>query len=106
MWERIRRELLVEYYWWKRQNIKKKHLDSPISIVGILLLVSGIILMILLGQGIAAMLRSMIPIIGGTQIAGAYWTSVFLAFKISLVLILLLVSAVVYFVLKIFGRRL
>lgn len=106
MWERIRRELLVEYYWWKRQNIKKKRSDSPIGIMGILLIVSGILIMVLFGQGIAAMLRSMIPVVNGTQIAGAYWSSVFFAVKITLALILLLISVAFYIVLKLFGRRL
>ncbi|UWG97759.1 hypothetical protein LPY66_02715 [Dehalobacter sp. DCM] len=106
MWERIRRELLVEYYWWRRQNIKKKRLDSPAGIMGILLIGAGIFLMILFAQGIAALLRSIIPVVNGTQIAGAYWSSVFLAIKISLGLIILLVGVVFYIIFKVFGRRL
>lgn len=105
MWERIRRELFLEYYWWKRHTLKKRHLDSPFSIVGILFIISGIFLLVIMGQAFAAVFRNMIPLVNGTQIAGAYWSSVIFAIKICLVLIVFILSVILILYLKFSGRR-
>ncbi|MDJ0306692.1 MULTISPECIES: hypothetical protein [Dehalobacter] len=105
MWERIRRELLVEYYWWKRQKLNKRRLDSPIGLLGILLITVGIILMVIIGQGIGALFRNMIPFVSGTQVAGTYWSSVFLALKISLLLIVMMIGFAGIIIYKLFKRK-
>ncbi len=104
MWERIRRELLIEYYWWRRHTVKKWRLDSPVGVVGILLITSGIILTIIIGQAFAALFRNMMPLVSGTQVAGAYWSSVFFALKISIVLMIFIISIIVFLFLR-FSRR-
>jgi len=105
MWERIRRELLMEYYWWKRHAVKKWRLDSPLGVMGILFIVSGIFLMIIIGQAFAAVFRNLIPLVAGTQVAGVYWSSILFALKISLVFITFFISLIVLLFLKFFGRR-
>lgn len=105
MWKRIRRELLVEYYWWKRHAVKKRRLDSPLGVMGILLITSGIFLMIIIGQAFAAMFRNMMPLVSGTQVAGAYWSSVLFALKFSLVLMAFIVFIIVFLYLKFSGRK-
>jgi hypothetical protein len=104
MWLRVRRELLMEYYWWKRHSGAKKGLDSPLGIMGILIITSAVIVLVIIGQAFAAVFRNMIPIVGGNQIAGIYWYSITFAFKVTLALLLLFVSVVVYLFLK-FTRR-
>jgi len=105
MWERIRRELLIEYYWWRRHTVKKRHLDSPLGVMGILLITSGIFLVVIIGQGFAALFRNMMPLVSGTQVAGAYWSSVIFAMKISVVLIIFISSIIIFLFLKVSKRR-
>lgn len=105
MWERIRRELLIEYYWWKRHATKKRRLDSPLGVMGILPITLGIVLMIIIGQAFAAFFRNMIPLVSGTQLAGAYWSSIFFALKASLVFIFLIVFMIVILFLKLTQRK-
>jgi len=105
MWKRIRRELLIEYYWWKRHSVKKWSLDSPLGIMGILLIIAGIIIMIIIGQAFATIFRSMIPVVGGNQVAGVYWSSISLAIKFSLALFIFFSCIVVIIYLKFLRRK-
>jgi hypothetical protein len=105
MWERIRRELLIEYYWWRRHTGKKRGLDSPVGVVGILLIISGIFLMTIIGQGFASLFRNMMPLVSGTQVAGAYWSSVIFALKVSIALMVFMISIVIFLFLKFSSNR-
>ncbi len=105
MWKRIRRELLIEYYWWKRHSVKKWSLDSPLGIMGILLIIAGVIIMIIIGQAFATIFRSMIPVVGGNQVAGVYWSSISLAIKFSLALFIFFICIVVIIYLKFLRRK-
>ena len=105
MWKRIRRELLIEYYWWKRHSVKKWSLDSPLGIMGILLIIAGVIIMIIIGQAFATIFRSMIPVVGGNQVAGVYWSSISLAIKFSLALFIFFSCIVVIIYLKFLRRK-
>ena len=104
MWERIRRELLIEYYWWKRQSGRKRNLDSPFSLLGIMCTGIGIIILVLMGQTFASVYRNMIPIVNGAQVADAYWSSLAFALKFSLMMILLFVTLVLSIIFR-FTRR-
>ncbi len=104
MWERIRREIIIEYYWWRRhtgrRNVSKKwRLDSPLGVMGILFISSGIIVTIIIGQAFAAMFRNMMPLVTGTAVAGTYWSSIIFAFKMSMFLIVFISSfiAILYY---------
>jgi len=105
VWKRIRRELLIEYYWWKRHTVKKWPLDSPFGLMGILFITSGILLMVILGQAFAAIFRNMIPMVNGTQVAGVYWSSIFFALKISIVFMICFVTMIFILYFKFFGRK-
>lgn len=104
MWERIRRDILIEYYWWRRhtgrRNVGKKwRMDSPLGVMGILFITSGIIVMIIIGQAFAAMFRNMMPLVTGTSVAGTYWSSIIFALKMSMFLIVFIISfiAILYY---------
>ncbi|NLI91198.1 MAG: hypothetical protein GX434_03030 [Peptococcaceae bacterium] len=105
MWKRIRRELLIEYYWWKRHTAKKYPLDSPLGLMGILFMMSGFFLMIIIGQAFAAIFRNMIPVVNGSQVAGVYWSSLFFALKISVVFMVFVISLIFILYFKFFGRK-
>ena len=110
MWERIRREMLIEYYWWQRHSSrrndgKKWRLDSPLGVMGILFMTSGIILMVIIGQAFAAMFRNMMPLVTGTSVAGAYWSSILFALKIVLFLLIFICSFIAILYFKFFGSR-
>jgi len=105
MWRRIRRELLFEYYWWKRQSGKKWSMDSPLGIMGILLITSGIIILLIIGQAFASVFRNMVPIVGGTQVAGVYWSSVVLAIKFSFAFLVFIVVIILIVLTRVSRRR-
>lgn len=104
MWRRIRREMMTEYYWLKRHSAKKWRLDSPGGFMGILLIVSGIILMTLVGQAFAAIFRHMIPLVAGTEVSSVYWSSIIFALKMSLAFIIFSVALIGYLFFR-FTRR-
>lgn len=110
MWERIRRDILIEYYWWQRHSRrsnygKKRRLDSPLGVVGILFITSGIILLIIIGQAFAAIFRNMMPLVTGSSVAGAYWSSVFFALKFSVFLLVFIISFVAFIYFKVTRSR-
>lgn len=106
MWERILREFLIEYYWWKRHSVKKKkRLDSPFGILGILMLGLGIGLITIIGQLLSSFYRNMIPFVTGNSVAGVYWSSVAFAIKMSFVLICLFIGTVALLFLKLTGKK-
>ncbi len=110
MWERIRREILIEYYWWQRHNGKKhigkkRRLDSPAGVMGILFIMSGIIVMVIIGQAFAAMFRNMMPLVSGTAVAGTYWSSIIFALKMSVFLIAFICSFIAIIYYKFFSGR-
>jgi len=110
MWERIRREMFIEYYWWRRHSGrknfgKKRGLDSPLGVVGILFITSGIILLVIIGQTFAAIFRNMIPLVAGSNVAGAYWSSIFFALKFSIFLLIFIITFIAYLYYKFSSRR-
>lgn len=110
MWERIRREILIEYYWWRRHTGrrhvgKKRRMDSPLGLMGILLITSGIILLVIIGQAFAAMFRNMMLLVTGTSVAETYWSSIMFAFKMGLFLLIFISTFIAILYYKFFSRR-
>lgn len=105
MWHRLMREVMVEFYWIKEELIRRWHLDTPIGLMGIIALFSGIILVILIGQGIATIVRGSIPWVAGSTVGALYWSSLGLALKVSLVFIIFCSSLILYMMLKYYNRR-
>ncbi|MFA6807615.1 MAG: hypothetical protein WCR27_01350 [Eubacteriales bacterium] len=105
MWERFRRELQIEYYWYKRHSVKNSRLNSPVGFMGILCVGSGIILMIIIGQAFASIFRNLIPIVSGTQVTGVYWNSIIFALKLSLIFMIFIISLVGTLFYKFYRRK-
>ena len=62
MWPRWIRDLRVELYWMKRDLSRRWQLDTPTRVVGILTLILGVLLLIVIGDGVAHIFRGFIPL--------------------------------------------
>lgn len=96
-WPWISRELA-----WLRLQLKWRwHLDTPLGLMGILVLILGLSLLVTLGQAITALFRNSIPWVSGSQVASVYWQSVVFGIRGSFLFVLFTVTLIVYVVLKI-----
>ncbi|WP_041219178.1 hypothetical protein [Desulfitobacterium dichloroeliminans] len=100
MLNRLLRELRIELYWIKKVMIRRWRLDTPIGVVGIIALLSGLGLFLLIGQGIAKVFRAAIPWVAGTSVGTIYWSSIGFALKASSLFLLFSASLVVLLWLK------
>jgi len=94
------RDLRIFGYWIKRELIRRWKLDTPLGIMGIIALITGIGLMVIIGQSFAALFRAMIPWVAGHKVAEVYWTSVAFAVKVSIVFLIFTVSVLLYFFMR------
>ncbi len=105
MWRRWIEILNIEFYWWKKDIIRRFRLDTPACISGILLLSSAIILLVILGNGAAKIFRDFVPWISGRQIGEVYWQSISFGIKAALTFMIFSGSLIAFIFFKIIGRR-
>jgi len=105
MWRRWIRNLIVELHWMKRNIIRRRRLDTPTRVVGILTLISGLLLFIVIGNGISQIYRSYVPWVSGSRVGEVYWQSIGFGVKTSFVFLIFSVSLIILFVLKVSERR-
>jgi len=105
MWRRWTRNLIVELHWMKRNIIRRWRLDTPTRIVGILTLISGLLLFIVIGNGISQIYRSYVPWVSGSRVGEVYWQSIGFGVKTSFIFLIFSASLIIFFVLKVFERR-
>ncbi|SDI41994.1 hypothetical protein [Desulfosporosinus hippei] len=105
MWRKWARMVSLEMEWMKRDIIRRWRLDTPIGVMGILLLVSFILLFIVIGGGFAYIFRLFVPWVSGARVGDVYWYSLGLGIKVSFLLLLFIGSLVMFFLLKINERR-
>ncbi len=105
MWRRFFNELSIHLYWLKYDLIRKWRLDSPFGILGIIILVSGLFLLILIGEGVARYFRILLPWVAGAKVSDVYWTSLFFGLKFSIAFILFSGALIIFLVLKTQQRR-
>ena len=65
MWRRWIRILNIELQWMKRDIIRRWRLDTPIGVMGILVLISAALLFVVIGAGFAHIFRSFVPWVSG-----------------------------------------
>jgi hypothetical protein len=104
-WHRIVRELKIEIYWLKKEMTRRWHLDSPIGVMGIIVVLSGAALFIMIGQGIARIIRGSIPWVAGSTVGAVYWSSIGFAIKVSFTFLIFCVSIILFIFLKMNYRR-
>jgi hypothetical protein len=105
MWRRWIRNLIVELHWMKRNIIRRRRLDTPTRVVGILTLISGLLLFIVIGNGISQIYRSYVPWVSGSRVGEVYWQSIGFGVKTSFVFLIFSASLIILFVLKVSERR-
>ncbi|HHY27064.1 MAG TPA: hypothetical protein GX523_10060 [Desulfitobacterium dehalogenans] len=105
MLNRFIRELRIEFYWMKKELTRRWHLDTPIGIVGVIAVLSGLGLFLLIGQGVAKIFRAAIPWVTGTSVSTMYWSSIGFALKVSFVFLVFATSLLLLLWLKTHYRR-
>lgn len=105
MWGRWIRDLSVELYWMRRNIIRRWRLDTPTGVMGIITLVSALALFVVIGNGISQIFRSFVPWVSGSRVGEVYWQSIGFGLKTSLIFLIFSGSLIIFFLLKISGRR-
>lgn len=82
----------------------RRDLDTPVGLMGILVLIIGIGILVTLGQALTGIFRNVIPWVSGSQVASVYWQSITFGIKASFLFILFTVSLIVFLILK-FNQR-
>ncbi|KGP75968.1 hypothetical protein JT05_07400 [Desulfosporosinus sp. Tol-M] len=105
MWGRWIRDLSVELHWMGRNIIRRWRLDTPTGVMGILTLISGVFLFVVIGNGISQIFRSFVPWVSGSRVGEVYWQSIGFGIKTSLIFLIFSGSLIIFFLLKLSGRR-
>jgi len=105
MWRRWIRDLSVELHWMKRDIIRRWRLDTSTGIMGILTLISGILLFIVIGGGVAHIYRSFVPFVSGSRVGEVYWNSIGFGIKLSFIFLTFCTSLIILLLLKLLERR-
>lgn len=105
MWRRYIRNLSIEFRWMKRDFSRRWKFNKPISVVGILTLISGIILLFVIGSGISNIFRAYIPWVSGSRMGEVYWQSIGFGIKTSLTFLIFIILLVSFLLLNFTKRR-
>lgn len=105
MWGRLIRDLSVELYWMRRNIIRRWRLDTPTGVMGILTLISGLLLFVVIGNGISQIFRSFVPWVSGSRVGEVYWQSIGFGIKTSFIFLFFSGSLIIFFLLKLSRRR-
>lgn len=105
MWRRWAREFTIEWHWLKKDIVRKWNLDTPVGVLGILVVIIGFALLTILAQGLSNFFRSAIPWVSGRNISTVYWQSIGFGVKTSFFFLLFCVAIITYIVLKVFDRH-
>lgn len=99
------RNLSVELHWRRRNFIRRRRLDTQTGVMGIITLISGLLLFVVIGNGISQIFRSFVPWVSGSRVGEVYWQSIGFGIKTSLIFLFFSGSLIIFFVLKLSGRR-
>ena len=116
MWRRWIRNLRVELFWMKRnitrnisgninRNIKRRwRLDTTTVVMGILTLLSGLLLFVIIGNGVSQIFRAFVPWVSGSRVGEVYWQSIGFGIKTSFVFLIFIGSLIISILLKLTKR--
>ena len=105
MWRRWIRGLSIELHWMRRNIIRRWRLDTPTRVMGIITLISGLLLFVVIGNGVSQIYRSFVPWVSGSRVGEVYWQSIGFGIKTSFIFLIFSGSLIVFFVLKLSERR-
>ena len=104
MWRRWIRDLSIELHRIRRNFNRRWRLDTPTRVMGILTLILGILLFVIIGNGISQIFRSFVPWVHGSRVGEVYWQSIGFGIKTSFIFLVFISSLILFFLLK-FPRR-
>lgn len=105
MRQRWIREIGMEIFWMKKKLIRRWRMDTPAGIMGIIAVIAGLVLFILMVQGIAMVIRGAMPWVAGSKVSTIYWSSLGYALKAAFAFLVFCTSIIIFFLLKLFYRR-
>jgi len=73
--------------------------------MGIITLISGLLLFVVIGNGVSQIYRSFVPWVSGSRVGEVYWQSIGFGIKTSFIFLIFSGSLIVFFVLKLSERR-
>jgi uncharacterized protein (DUF697 family) len=89
----------------KKEMVRRWHLDTPVGVMGIIALLSGLALFVVIVQGIAKVIRGAIPWVAGSTVGAVYWSSIGFALKASFIFLIFCSSVIIFFLLKLYYHR-
>lgn len=104
MWQKWLRDLRVQFHWIKIDIIRRWRLDTSAGTMGIITLILGVVLLAVIGDGIAKIFQSFIPWVAGSRVGEVYWQSIGLGIKTSFSFLLFSVSLIIFLYIK-FSER-
>ena len=105
MWRKWIRELKLELHWTKRNIIRRWRLDTPLGVMGIVMITSALLLLIVLGNGVSQIFRAFLPWVSGSRVGEVYWQSIGFGIKTSFLFLIFSGSLIIYVILKFSVRR-
>lgn len=105
MWYRLVRDMSMRLYRVKHDLTRRWRLDTPAGSVGILTLMSGLLLLVVIEDGIANAFRAFIPWVYGSRIGEVYWQSIGFGIKFSFIFLLFSSLLILFILLKFSERR-
>jgi len=105
MWRKWIRNLSVEFYWMRRNIVRRWRLDTPTGVMSILILISGLLLFVVIGNGVSQIFRAFVPWVSGSRVGEVYWQSIGFGIKTSFIFIIFSGSIIIFFLLKLFRRH-
>lgn len=105
MWRRWIRDLSIELHWMRRNIIRRWRLDTPAVLMGIITLISGLVLFIVIGNGISQIFRSFVPWVSGSRVGEVYWQSIGFGIKTSFIFLCFIASLITFILLKLSRRH-
>ena len=105
MRSKIIQELSIELRLIRRYIIRRWQLDTPIRLMGIIVILSGLLLVIIIGNAVAHLYRLFVPIVSGLRVEEVYWSSLGFGIKISLTFAIFVSSLCIFLLLKCFVQK-
>lgn len=105
MWERLIRDLRIELHWLRRNIMRRWQWDTPTVVMGILTFITGVLLFVVIGNGISQIFRAFVPWVSGSRVGDVYWQSIGFGIKTSFIFLIFSASLIIFILLKLSRRR-
>ena len=105
MWRRWLKDLKIELHWMRRNIIRRWRLDTPTGVMGTLTLLSGLLLFVVIANGVSQVFRLFVPWVSGSRVGEVYWQSIGFGMITSFIFLIFSASLILFFFFKLSRRR-